>query len=145
MKKIVFAFCILAFISSANSFAESGGMHDFPQMMKHANPMPNLMKVVKQHENELNLSEKQSKALAGWRDSHSKPMHAKVTEIDELEKNIYEATIAGKDKAEIMEMASKVLELRSSIISTKLDCRDNMKSILSEEQFNKVVSMYKGS
>ncbi|MES9940854.1 MAG: Spy/CpxP family protein refolding chaperone [Candidatus Thiodiazotropha sp. 6PLUC2] len=120
-------------------------MHDFPQMMKHASPMPNYMKVVKQHEAALDLSEEQSKELAAWRESHGKPMHAKVAQITELEKSIYDATMAGKSKAEILDLASKMLELRSTIISTKIDCRDNMKRVLSEEQFAKVVKLYSGS
>lgn len=111
--------------------------------MKHANPMPNLMRVIMRHGDELDLSEEQSKALAAWRDSHHTPMHDMVREVREKEQAIFEATLDGKSKQELMSMLEEILEIRRTIAAGKADCRDNMQRILKPEQYQKVVDIYR--
>ncbi len=119
--------------------AMKNNMH---QMMKHANPMPNLMKVVKQHGDMLELTDEQSKMLAAWRKANHEPMHAKVKELHDIEQAMFDASISGKTIEEIMVLASKAMELRKEIIAGKTACRDNMAAVLSKEQFAQVLSLY---
>lgn len=110
--------------------------------MRHANPMPNLMKVVKKHGDQLNLTSDQSAKLQEWRETHMKPIHAQRDDIKQMEIALNEAALAGKPKAELMVMASKIMNARTDIISTKVDCRDNMRRILSPQQYEKVLLIY---
>lgn len=146
MNRTITAALIALSIISGNALAQQGeGKHNMQAMMSHANPLPNLMRVIKHQGDQLNLTEEQSKALAGWSDAHHKPMRAKVKEVHDLEKAMFDATTAGKSKAEIMGMASRLMQVRQRIISTKLDCRNNMRGILTEEQFAQVISLSSGS
>ena len=110
--------------------------------MRHANPMPNLMKVVKKHGDQLGLSEDQKNALADWRSYHMEPMHARVEMVAKLEAELSKAAMAGRPKAELMSLASRIMNERMQIISTKANCRDNLRRVLTPEQFQKVLSMY---
>lgn len=100
------------------------------------------MRVVKKHETELGLNKEQSQALADWRMKNHGPTHSKVKQIRELERAMYQASMDGKSKQELMQMAAKLMQLRTEIISGKTDCRDNMRSILNDKQYVQVVAMY---
>lgn len=109
--------------------------------MRHANPMPNLMKIVNKQGDQLGLSDDQAKQLAAWRESNMKPMHARAERVMALEAELKQAALDGKPKAELMGMASRIMTERTQIIATKADCRDNLKRVLSPEQFAKLVSL----
>jgi hypothetical protein len=118
------------------------GKHGHGQAMRHANPMPNLMKVVKKHGDELNLSEAQQAELTRWHDHNAQHMHANFAKVGEMEKELNAAALAGRPKAELMVMASRIMNLRTDIISVKTDCRDNMRRVLSAEQYAKLLELY---
>jgi len=111
-------------------------------LLRHANPMPNLMKVIKKEGDQLNLTAEQAKALETWRERHGEPMHAKAAELKKMEQALNQAAMEGRPKAELMNMASRIMNERMNIVSTKTDCRDNMRRILSAEQYNKVLALY---
>lgn len=113
------------------------------QMVKHTNPMPNLMKVITKHGDELELSKEQDDELAQWRKSNHKKVHGMMSKVQQLEAELNEASLAGKPKAEIVAMADELMAVRKSIIEAKTNCRDNMKSVLTAEQFSEVIAMYK--
>lgn len=109
--------------------------------MRHANPMPNLMKIVKKQGDQLDLSEQQAKQLAAWRELNMKPMHARAERVMALEAELKQAALDGKPKAELMGMASRIMSERTQIIATKADCRDNLKRVLTAEQFATLLSL----
>ena len=113
------------------------------QMVKHTNPMPNLMKVITKHGDQLQLSKEQDAALAKWRKSNHKKVHGMMSKVQKLEAELNEAGLSGKSKADIIAMADDLMAVRKSIIEAKTNCRDNMKSVLTPEQFSKVIAMYK--
>ena len=117
-------------------------MHQSSGMMKHANPMPNLMRVVVRHERMLGLSEGQKLALADWRMNNHDRIHVKVRQLHDLERTMYRASMQGKSKAEIMAMTSRAMQLRTDIIAGKIACRDYMRNVLSPDQYAKVLAMY---
>lgn len=139
IKITVLAFCIA---SGATSAHQRHSIHDMRAMMRHANPTPNLMMVVIRHSSQLNLTQEQSESLANWRNANHQPMLALVKEIHQIEKAIFDASMSGKSKEEIMNLTPKLFALRKELISTKIDCRDFMRSILSEEQLAKVMNLY---
>lgn len=112
------------------------------QSMRHANPMPNLMKVVKKQGDKLDLSEAQKAELTKWHEKNADDMHANFAKVGEMEKELNTAALAGRPKAELMTMASRIMTLRTDIISTKADCRDNMRRILTAEQYAQALELY---
>ena len=111
--------------------------------MRHANPMPNLMKVIKKRGDALGLSEQQKKALTQWHDQNAENMHARFARVGDMEKELNASALAGAPKAELMSMAARIMSLRTDIIRTKTDCRDNMRRVLSAAQYEQVLSLYK--
>ncbi len=69
-------------------------------------------------------------------------MHANFAQVGEMEKEFNKAALEGKPKADLMAMAAEIMSLRTAIISTKTDCRDNMRSVLSADQYDKVLEPY---
>lgn len=118
------------------------GKQSSAMVMRHANPMPNLMQAIKKHGDQLNLSGSQEAALSAWHKAHTDPMHARAAQIGDMEKALNEAALAGRPKAELLNMNARILTAREQIVAIKADCRDNMRKILSPEQFNKVLSIY---
>ncbi|MGD2118595.1 MAG: Spy/CpxP family protein refolding chaperone [Chromatiales bacterium] len=133
------ALAVLLFLPVTQTALAAQGGH---MAMAHANPMPNLMQVINRHADQLNLTDEQAAALTDWRKNHMDPMHAQVKQVVQMEQDLYAASMAGKSKAELMGLANKILQQRRDVISTKIDCRDNMQRILSPEQFAKVLAIY---
>ena len=109
--------------------------------MRHANPMPNLMKIIKKHGDQLDLSDDQAAKLKAWRENNMAPMHARADKVMALEAELKQAALDGKPKAELMGIASRIMTERTQIIATKAACRDNLMSVLTPQQFEKVVSL----
>jgi hypothetical protein len=118
------------------------GKQGHGQAMRHANPMPNLMKIVKKHGDELGLSDAQKAEMQRWHQANADNMHASFAKVGELEGQLNAAALAGRPKAELMVMASRIMQLRTGIVSTKIDCRDNMRRVLSAEQYAKLLALY---
>jgi hypothetical protein len=113
--------------------------------MRHANPMPNLMMVIRKHGDQLNLSEAQSQELAAWRQANMERMHARAERVIEMERQLADAALAGAPKSDLMGMANQIFRERSQIIAIKADCRDNLARILSLEQMRQVIEIYRQS
>ena len=110
--------------------------------MHHANPMPNLMMVVMKKSDELNLTADQQKALAAWREKSSPIFKQQVGKVMMLEKEIMSASLEGMDEAALMSKVDEMLAVRRDIAERKVNCRDNLKKILNEEQYNTVITTY---
>jgi len=122
-------------------YAEPTGMEKM-KMMRHVTPMPPLMMVVKHHADELSLTDEQNENLAKWRETSAVKVAALAKETMAGEKQITEAALKGESTEVIQKIASNVMEKRMSIIKIKIQCRDNMKKILNDEQWEKVVALY---
>lgn len=115
---------------------------DHMSPMRHANPMPNLMKVVSKMGDQLDLTEEQNAELAKWREAHRSDMRATVKDLMRMETELGKAALDGTNRARLMGMYSDIAKTRRDIVTTKITCRDNLKRILTEEQFNKVIALY---
>jgi len=60
-----------------------------------------------------------------------------------LENEIMQASLDGVDKAALMSKVDEMLAIRRSIAERKVNCRDNKKKILNEEQYNRVNKTYR--
>ena len=119
-----------------------GGMKQM-QLMQHANPMPSLMRVIIKQGDSLDLSDDQKAALKKWRTENNAKTQALAQTITDLELALKEKVLNGATAEEIEVLATEVLGLRMTMIKGKTACRDNMKKILDDNQFKRVISLYK--
>ncbi len=112
------------------------------KMIGHVTPMPPLMMVVKHHADELALTDEQKASLAKWRETSSPKVAALAKAIMAEEKQITEATLKNESAEVIQKMADSVMEKRITIIKTKIQCRDNMKKIMNDKQWDTIVALY---
>ncbi|MGC9385616.1 MAG: copper chaperone PCu(A)C [Hydrogenovibrio sp.] len=113
------------------------------RLVMHANPaFPNLTGIAVKNADELGLSADQVKQIKAWPKAHSAEMTRLFNEIQAQEKALIQDALAGQSKAELMPKFEKTIALRRQVAETKIDCRDNLKKILTKEQFDKLASIY---
>ncbi len=112
-------------------------------MVRHAHPMPNLMRVVQEHEEELGLSKAQKEALAAWRERMQPRMMEMVRGVMRLEKEIHDAALAGAPGDVLQDLATQLFNLRGAILRQKLACRNHLYRVLGPERMRKVIERYR--
>lgn len=111
--------------------------------MKHANPLPNFMKVIKKFGGSLDLSSQQQSALAAWRDKNGPVAKQLVKDIINAEKALHDSAFSHTSQQQLQDMMDKVLGKRLQLAQTKIRCRENMRSVLNDQQWNKVIALYR--
>lgn len=140
--KILFVAALFAISGLAMAASHGTGGHaKYAGEAQH--PMPNLMRIVKHHADQLNLSDGQKTKLATWRNTSHDVIHGKLDEIAEIRKELQNAVIDGANRAEINGYLARMDVLRNEIVSTKLRCRNNMREILDDEQWQTVTRLYR--
>jgi len=114
-------------------------------MVKHTNPMPNLMKVIKKIGNKLNLTEKQVVELKQWASERGPIMTKQYQAVMQLEADIFQASLNNEPVVKISQLGDAITQERIRIIRGKVFCRDNMKRILNDTQYKKVIEFYKAN
>lgn len=141
MKKIVF-YTLVLFFAFTNVQAVS--MSEAVAAVKQTTPMPALMMVIRKHGDKLNLSEEQQQSLASW----GKKFHPIATKlalaVKNGEKALHDAALNGVSKEDLMAQLEVLLEKRKKLSIIKINCRDNMRQILNDEQWKKLIKLYKG-
>ena len=112
-------------------------------MLKHVNPMPNLMLVVKKMGDKLNLNEKQAAKLKAWQDERGPVMSKQYKLIIKLENELQDAALNNAPPEKLSELADGIMQNRIKVMRGKAFCRDKMKQILKPEQYQKVLELYK--
>jgi hypothetical protein len=130
-------------LSTSVAYADDQAMTQFMTHMAHANPVPNYVSVIKQNAQALGLSKEQMDQVMAWNNANTKKMQSMVMSVIEGEQQIKQASLAGVDNEEIMQMAKALGETRLNIIAGKTRCRDQMMSILDEAQWQKLAAMVK--
>jgi Spy/CpxP family protein refolding chaperone len=105
-------------------------------------PMPNLMRVVQHHGDQLNLTKEQSANLAKWRELNHDKVHSRMREILAIKKALQVAALKGANLAAINVYVTKMDRIRAEIIAAKIACRNNMRNVLNDEQWEKLKSIY---
>ena len=110
--------------------------------MYHINPMPNYMKVIMRHGDELNLSEKQQAELAEWREKTRPVMSGLKKMTLQAENKVRSMSLSNASEEELLVQYAEIETLRHTIAETKIKCRSNMKNVLTDEQFAKMQEIY---
>ena len=112
-------------------------------MKKHTNPMPNLMMVVKKMSDQLNLSAVQAASLKKWQDERGPVMNRQYNDVMKMEADLQEAALNNEPAMKLAGLSDGVMQVRMKIIRGKVLCRDNMRRILDNQQYEKVKELYK--
>jgi len=109
--------------------------------LKHANPMPNLMRIAIKNAVILKIDKKQMLALKAWATSKKPEMQKMVKKVITEEKNLHEKALTSD--VNTAKEAEAMLETRRKIIEMKTKCNANLKTILTTQQYADVISIYK--
>ncbi|QSZ41622.1 hypothetical protein GJV85_05715 [Sulfurimonas aquatica] len=133
MKKIL----IVAAVFLMTQLSVSANMM---QNMRHANPLPNLVSLSLNNASTLKLSEAQIKDLKTW-SRDNKPNMIKLIQlvISEEKALMMEALTTDKD---VIKKAETMLDARREIIKIKTLCRENLRKILTKDQYAQVIAMF---
>ena len=135
MKKIILAMTIL--MMSLSTVHAAGNQ----LALKHANPMPNLMRIAIKNADTLAIDKKQMIALKAWSDTNKPKMQQMVKKVMSEEKMLLENALSTDNDS--VKDAEVMLETRKSIIAMKAKCNANLKTILTPKQYTQVVTIYK--
>lgn len=118
-----------------------GGM--MQKGMHTLQPMPNLMYVVMQHSDQLNLSKKQAAALGAWEASNGRRVAARMKAMATVRKVLQDAVLRGANIAAVNVHLSHMDRVRAEIVAAKIASRDNLRKVLNDEQWDKVIELYR--
>ena len=136
MKKILI---IVTLVLMSFTAAYGGGNY----ALRHANPMPNLMRIAMGNAELLKITGEQMKGLHAWANENKPKMMMLVKQVVMQEKAIREEALT-TDK-DIMKKADEMLDTRKKIMQMKTACRATLRTILSEKQYAQVISIYRSS
>ena len=135
MKKILLAITlVLMSLSTVNAAGNQFAL-------KHANPMPNLMRIAIKNADVLGVDAKQMVALKAWSDTNKPKMKAMVKKVMHEEAMLLENALTTDNDS--LKEAEAMLETRKAIIAMKAKCNANLKTILTKEQYAHVVTIYR--
>jgi len=112
-------------------------------LMARTSPMPVLMPIMVKNSEKLGLSQQQNDELTKWRTENLAPALTLAKQIIDGDKAIKQAALDNKPKADIEIMIKTVLEKRLELAIKMLLCRENTKRILTEGQWEQVVTLYR--
>jgi hypothetical protein len=140
-KNTVILFVLLIFQVTSSVAGNHGGKGHFMKHMVHANPVPNYVSVIKKNSDTLGLSKEQISQVMAWNKANSKQMHDMVMSVIDGEMKMKQASLANANAQEILKIAKEVHETRMNIIEGKTRCRDHIKAILNDDQWEKLTLM----
>jgi len=139
MKKILIILALtMLSMTSAHAAGNKAGTN---MALRHANPMPNLMRIAMGNAELLEISKEQMKSLRAWSSENKPKMMAMVKDVMMQERALHEEALT-TDK-DVMSKAEKMLQTRKKIIEMKTACRAELKKILSEKQYAEVIGIYR--
>ena len=111
--------------------------------LRHANPLPNLVRLTLGNAELLQLNAEQVKEIRTWARENKPTMMKLVQKVVNEEKMLKEEALT-TDK-DVVKNAESMLDARREIIKIKTACRANLKKILSEKQYAQVIGIYRST
>lgn len=113
------------------------------QAFLRVSPMPKLMAIVLMHSKELALSAKQNKALENWRLKNMNHWAMLFDQVLTHEKQITQDALQMKDAKTLMKEFDDMADKRREMARMSLACRDNMKKVLDDNQWETLLTLFK--
>jgi len=134
MKKVMIAL-MMVFMSASSVYAGASFA------LRHANPMPNLMRIAMGNAEILNLSEAQVKALKAWAVENRPKMGMMIKKVISEERMLREEALT--TDVDVPKKAETMLQTRRKIIEMKTKCRAHLKKTLTDKQYTQVIGIYR--
>ena len=135
MKKILIVLTVMT-MSLSNVFAGGHGL-------RHANSMPNLMRIAMGNAELLNLNKDQVMALKAWSSDKKPQMMMMIKKVMSEEYMLHEEALTGD--VNVPKKAEVMLETRRKIIEMKSACREHLRNTLSKKQYSQVIGIYRST
>lgn len=135
MKKTLVIMMMLMTLS--NVYAGAG------HALRHANPLPNLVRLTLGNAELLQLNAKQVEELRTWARTNKPTIMKLVQKVMNEEKMLHEEALT-TDK-DVVKNSESMLDARREIIKLKTACRMNLKKVLSEKQYAQVIGIYRST
>lgn len=108
-----------------------------------ASPMPKLMAIILMHGSELGLSAEQNKALEQWRLKNMNHWAMLFDNVLNTERRLTSDALAMQDSSQLLADFKDVLAKKEEMATMSLACRDNMRKVLDDQQWNHVIKLFK--
>ena len=108
-------------------------------LISHVNPLPNYMQTINDNTTNFKISEEQQKTLGNWSGENHPKMMQMAQQIQNLEKEIYQASLNKEPKTGILNQINEIGKLGVNVVSKKTNCRDLVIKTLSPEQWNLLI------
>ena len=136
MKKML-VIVMMMLMTLSNIYAGAG------HALRHANPLPNLVRLTLGNAELLQLNAKQVEEIRTWARTNKPTMMKLVQKVMNEEKLLHEEALT-TDK-DVVKNAKSMLDARREIIKLKTACRMNLKKVLSEKQSAQVIGIYRST
>ena len=113
--------------------------------MRHANPVPNYMLIVRKEADTLKLTDEQKAKANEWFEKNNANTAELVKKIMAAEQAMAESSLQGASKDDILKQFDEVVAMRRTLVEGKTACRDYLKEVLTAEQWAQVVEMQKAT
>ncbi len=113
------------------------------QSFLRVSPMPKLMAIVLMHGHELDLSPEQAQALEDRRVNNMNEWSLLFGEVLGSERRITQEYLDMKDAKELMTEFDEMLAKRHTMAAMTLNCRNLVRDVLNDEQWEKVLRFFK--
>lgn len=140
MKKIIIVVTLIV-MSFSTLHAMNGSMNR--NALKHANPMPNLMRIAVGNADLLGINAEQMKSLQQWMTANKPTMRNMIQKVMHEEKMLLEEALT--TDTDTVKKAEVMLETRKQIIEMKTKCRAYLRSVLTKEQYANVIQIYRSA
>ncbi len=134
MKRILLMPLLLLVFSSSPAIADKT-----PQ---YTSPVPTLMRLVVKNKDILELSKKQKASLKQWRRAYLKKAIADIKASRQVESKLHNISITGEPSADVQILIDEAIPLKKQVWENKLACRDVIKDVLNEDQWETLVLLY---
>ena len=127
--------------AAASVDAEAAAKHAFMQNMKHVNPLPNYMALIKKEADTLKLNDGQKIKVDVWFNENNPKAAEAVKNIVAAEQALSETSLTGANAEDLMKQFDEMAAMRRHLAEQKANCSDYMRSVLTPEQWAQVVKM----
>lgn len=127
--------------ADAAATPDAAAKQEFMKNMKHANPLPNYMMIIKQQADTLKLTDEQKTKVDAWFNANNPKAGEAVKNIIAAEQALLEASLGGAGKDELIKQFDEMAAMRRALAEQKAACSDYMRQVLTPEQWEQTVKM----
>lgn len=121
---------------------DSGSNDNEIKAFLRASPMPKLMAVILMNGDQLNMSAEQKQALENWRLKNMNHWALLFDQVLTAEKAMTKDALALVSAEKLEKEYAEVLAKRTEMAKMSLACRDNMRKVLNDEQWDKLIQLF---